>query len=186
LTSVLVADDTKNIRSLVARCLALEGYEVSEAVDGRQAIDMLLSRAYGLALIDIKLPKASGTEVLRTIRAAGVNTPVIVITAYGSVKNAVECTHLGAMAYLHKPFTAEKLKNVLAELKGANDPDEADRLIAAGRALEAMLLLKKRLADSPLEPGVYRSLAEAAGRVGLAEDAAKYRAVYECLASMRQ
>lgn len=179
---VLVADDTKSIRSLVARCLAIEGYEAVEAVDGREALELLLSQLFDLAFLDIKMPGMSGTEVLKSIRAAGNNTPVIIITAYATVKNAVECTLLGAVAYLHKPFTADKLRSVLAELRPIDIPAEAERLIASGQPQEAMHQLKKALADNPLDARIYRLLAHAAERLGKAEEAVKYRALYEGLA----
>lgn len=178
---VLVADDTKNIRVLVGKCLQLEGYEVSEAVDGKQALDMLLTGGYALAFLDIKMPGLSGTEVLKAARAAGVGTPVIIITAYATVKNAVECTQLGAVAYLHKPFTADKLRSVLAELKQPDGPADAERLLAAGRAPEAMLLLKKALSANPLDARVYRLLAEASERIGNPQDAGKYRRIADSL-----
>jgi two-component system, OmpR family, response regulator len=180
---VLVADDTKNIRTLVAKCLEMEGYEVAEAFNGSQALDLLRSQSFSMAFLDIKMPGMSGTEVLKSIRAAGNNTPVIIITAYATVKNAVECTQLGAVAYLHKPFTADKLRNVLAELKYANTPAEAERLIQSGHPQEAALVLKKALADNPLDARIYRLLAETAEQLGRVEEAAKYQAICHSLAN---
>lgn len=69
-----------------------------------------------MAFLDIKLPEVRGTEVLRRVREMGIETPIIMITAYGTVKNAVECTHLGAVAYIQKPFSADKILSVLQEL----------------------------------------------------------------------
>lgn len=113
---VLVVDDTKNIRMLLSKCLELEGYHVETAVDGKDAIAKILTEHFDLIFLDIKMPQFSGTEVLKRIRDAGVNTPVIIITAYATIKNAVECTKLGAVAYLQKPFTAEKVKKTLKEI----------------------------------------------------------------------
>lgn len=179
---VLVADDTKNIRSLVGKCLQLEGYQSVEAADGPQALELLRSQGFDLAFLDIKMPGMSGTEVLKAARAAGIRTPVVIITAYATVKNAVECTQLGAVAYLHKPFTADKLRNVLAELKEETDaPGLARKLLASGRAAEALALLKKALGENPLEGGVYALLEEASEKLGLSEDAEKYRKLYKSL-----
>ncbi len=171
---VLVADDTKNIRLLVRKCLEMEGYAVDEAADGPQALEMLRSGGYHLAFLDIKMPVLSGTEVLRTIRAQGVRTPVIIITAYATVKNAVECTQLGAVAYLHKPFTADKLRAVLAEALPADHAQAARRLLREGKPQEALPELRKALGESPLDAGVYRLLAVASARSGNREDAEKY------------
>lgn len=113
---VLVVDDTKNIRTLLSKCLELEGYSVETASDGKDAIRRILTEPFDLIFLDIKMPQFSGTEVLKQIRECGVDTPVVIITAYATIKNAVECTKLGAVAYLQKPFTAEKVKNTLKEI----------------------------------------------------------------------
>jgi len=114
---VLVVDDTKNIRTLLSKCLELEGYQVETAADGKEAIGKIMAETYDLIFLDIKMPQFSGTEVLKKIRENGINTPVIIITAYATIKNAVECTKMGAVAYLQKPFTAEKVKKTLEEMK---------------------------------------------------------------------
>lgn len=112
---VLVVDDTKNIRMILTKCLELEGYEVMTASDGKQALELFGKNTFDLAFLDIKLPEIRGTEVLKRIREAGIRTPVIIITAYATVKNAVDCTNLGAVAYIQKPFSAEKIRSVLKE-----------------------------------------------------------------------
>ena len=111
----LVVDDTKNIRILLEKTLELEGFTVETASTGSEALDKLRSQEYDLVFLDIKLPEVSGTEVLRKIRSEGNNTPVIIITAYPTVKNAVDCIQLGAITYLQKPFTADRLKNTLKQ-----------------------------------------------------------------------
>lgn len=83
---VLVVDDAKNIRMLLTKCLELEGYQVKTATNGKDALVLFSSERFDLAFLDIKLPELSGTEVLRRIRAQGNDTPVIVITAYPTVK----------------------------------------------------------------------------------------------------
>ena len=125
---VLVVDDTKNIRMILTKCLELEGYEVLTASDGKQALEMFANNTVDLAFLDIKLPEIRGTEVLKRIREAGIRTPVIIITAYATVKNAVDCTNLGAVAYVQKPFSAEKIRSVLKEfdLKSMNIEKTAD------------------------------------------------------------
>jgi two-component system, OmpR family, response regulator len=179
--SVLVADDTKNIRTLVGKCLQMEGYEVAEAADGRQALDLLKSGGFSLAFLDIKMPGISGTEVLRELRASGIETKVVIITAYATVKNAVECTQMGAAAYLHKPFTADKIRSVLEELEETDALALGERLLNLGRAQEALQTLKKALAERPLDRRIYLLLSRASSRLGLAEDAGKYNQIHDCL-----
>jgi len=148
---VLIVDDTKNIRVLLTACLELEGYEVISAKNGEEALDFFTKEFFDLAFLDIKMPEFSGTEVLRRIRSKGINTPVVIMTAFGTVKNAVDCTRLGAVAYLQKPFTADKVRNLLAELK--NDAssdininiDTAKKLIGELKLNEALNILKNTL-----------------------------------------
>lgn len=187
---VLVADDTKNIRILLMKCLQLDGYEVQTANDGAEALDALLHGAFDLAFLDIKMPLLSGTEVLKKAREMGICTPVIIITAYATVKNAVECTHLGAVAYLQKPFTADKVRNVLTELQCSKAPvlNTADdigciveRLSGEGNYKEALRLLRQELSERPLEAQIYLLLSQLSEKMGSADDAMKYRKLYDSI-----
>lgn len=187
---VLVADDTKNIRILLMKCLQLEGYEVQTANDGAEALDALLHGAFDLAFLDIKMPLLSGTEVLKKAREVGISTPVIIITAYATVKNAVECTHLGAVAYLQKPFTADKVRNVLTELQCSkasvlNTADDigciVERLSGQGNYKEALRLLRQELSERPLEAQIYLLLSQLSEKMGSADDAMKYRKLYDSI-----
>ncbi len=155
---VLVVDDTKNIRNLLTTCLEIEGYRVVAVGDGARAMELLTGEPFDLAFLDIKLPQLSGTEVLRKLRNQGLTLPVIIMTAFATVKNAVECTRLGAVAYLQKPFTADKVRNVLAEINTGFEREktdlaallqEAERLIETHRLDGADESLKKALALNP-------------------------------------
>jgi two-component system, OmpR family, response regulator len=198
--NVLVVDDTKNIRTLLTKCLEMEGYSVKTAEEGRTALSMIEKERFDLAFLDIKMPFLSGTEVLRRMREMGVNTPVIIITAYATVKNAVDCTQLGAVYYLQKPFTAGKIKTVLSEfLKGSAmdvnpdsihqnsvcDPSDvieiAENLIAAGKFTEAISILKAEVAENPFSPEIFALLASASEKLGKISDAKKYRQLQSAL-----
>jgi len=147
---ILVVDDTKNIRLMLSKCLELEGYEVKTAIDGKEALELIASLSFDLIFLDIKLPEIRGTEVLKRIREMGVGTPVIIITAYATIKNAIECTNMGAVAYLQKPFTAEKIKSVLSAMSPVNASSkvlgylkQSEELIRKGKLSEASALLKE-------------------------------------------
>jgi DNA-binding NtrC family response regulator len=161
LKKVIVVDDTKNIRTLLSKCLQMEKYEVKTASDGHEAVEMFSKESFDLAFLDIKMPFFSGTEVLKQIREMGIMTPVIIITAYATVKNAVECTRMGAVAYLQKPFSADKVRNILAELEELTDHADknyqvtAEKLINEKRFTEALYLLKKVIAENPLKAEAY-------------------------------
>jgi two-component system, OmpR family, response regulator len=161
---ILVVDDTKNIRTLLTTCLELNGNEVITASTGLEALELFESEKFDLAFLDIKLPEISGTEVLRRVRTIGINVPVVIMTAYATVKNAVECTKLGAVAYLQKPFTADKVKQVLNELSSfksdegdeiENNIEKCKSLIDSGELDQAFNLLKKTLSLDPSSKDVY-------------------------------
>lgn len=115
---VLIIDDTKNIRTLLTTCLELRDYEVLTAENGRVALDILKEKKEEIDLIflDIRMPGMSGTEVLKSLRSYGVSCPVIIMTAFATVKNAVDCTKLGAVAYLQKPFSPDRVNVILDEI----------------------------------------------------------------------
>jgi len=119
---VLVVDDTKNIRVLLTTCLEMEGFEVLSVDNGEKALEIFKNEKIDLAFLDIKMHGISGTEVLRTIREWGIGTPIIIMTAFATIKNAVECTKLGAVEYLQKPFTAQKIKNLIQTIFGGRLP----------------------------------------------------------------
>jgi two-component system OmpR family response regulator len=179
---VLVADDTKNIRALLTKCLEFEGYVVKTAVDGKTALEIIPKERFDLIFLDIRMPEISGTEVLRRIREMGINTPVVIITAFATVKNAVDCTQLGAVAYLQKPFTETKIKSVLEEvlhLKCDMSSLEdilslAKQKIKIGHFEEAEHLLKNSMPTFPLEPDIYMLLSKVCVTLNKSEDAKKY------------
>ncbi|KPU43778.1 sporulation initiation phosphotransferase F [Oxobacter pfennigii] len=161
---VLIVDDIKNIRKLLSTCLEVEGYEVITAVDGQQAIEMIERENIDLIFLDIKMPEISGTEVLKKIRAMNKNMPVIIMTAFATVKNAVECTKLGAVAYLQKPFSADKVRTMLDEMQNGGDRDCCDiedyikkvkNLISRDDYEEGFRLLKKALSIDPSRSEIY-------------------------------
>lgn len=174
---VLIIDDTKNIRLLLTKCLELEGYEVRQASGGKEGLELISAGHFDLIFLDIKLPEMSGTEVLRQLRAAGVQTPVIIITAYPTIRNAVECTRLGVVAYLQKPFTAERLRNTLQDLgeTDALDPlGAAERALKAGDGVRAIGILGPALGADPGNAELYAMLSRAYELLGDGDSAEKF------------
>ena len=114
------------------------------------------------------MPGMSGTELLKEIRGRGILTKVIMITAFATVKNAVECTKLGVIEYLHKPFTADKINNVLEKLDEerstftavSNAIKGAKKLIENERYDEGIMFLKKALAEEPSNYEIYEMLSK--------------------------
>src|SRR5271169_5112432 len=109
LGSVLIIDDEAAIRESLQTLLDLEGYEVETADDGEQGLTRLAERPFDLVLLDFALPERNGIEVLRDIRERDSELPVIMITAYGTVENAVNAMQAGATNFIQKPWDNEKL-----------------------------------------------------------------------------
>jgi len=186
----LIADDTKNIRNLLTTCLEIEGYEVIQACDGLQAFEILKKTNVDLIFLDIKMPQLSGTEVLRRIRELGDNTPVIIMTAFATVKNAIECTKMGAVAYLQKPFTVEKIKMLLSEINSKKENViqkkevtesilHIESFIENNHFDEAIKLLKKTIALETTNPKIYYLLSKAYEGIGDIENSQKFFYAYK-------
>jgi two-component system response regulator HydG len=106
---ILVVDDQRNMRTTLAIMLREAGYEVDEAGDGKQGMELGATGAYDLVITDLRMGAVSGIEVLGAVKKSFANTEVIVMTAYGTVESAVEAMRLGAHDYLQKPFTEQEL-----------------------------------------------------------------------------
>ncbi len=112
---ILVVDDESSHRQMIEAVLSAEGYEISQADDGQTAIVAVEDRFYDLVIMDIRMPKISGIEALKKIKAISPGIPIIIMTAYASVGNAVEALKSGAYDYLIKPLDIEELKILVAK-----------------------------------------------------------------------
>ena len=114
---ILVADDDAVIRKGLHRVLTAEGYAVETVSNGRAALDRLEQKRFKLLVTDLKMPGMSGLEVLASIRTCQPELPVVLITSYAAIDNAVEAMKNGATDYLAKPFEnseiIEKIKNAI-------------------------------------------------------------------------
>ena len=106
---VLVVEDHPKLRTLLSRALTSQGYAVDAREDGVQALLLLTEVTYDVVVLDLVLPRLSGLEVLRRARARNVSTPVLVLTARGSVQDRVQGLDAGADDYLIKPFAMAEL-----------------------------------------------------------------------------
>jgi two-component system response regulator MprA len=106
---ILVADDDHAVRESLRRSLAFNGYEVSTAKDGQEALELLDATSPDLVLLDVNMPRLDGLEACRRMRAAGDDTPVLMLTAKVEVGDRVLGLDAGADDYLPKPFALEEL-----------------------------------------------------------------------------
>ena len=116
MSRILVADDEASIRFVLAEALGAEGHEVVEATDGGEARRLLAQERFDFAFLDIRMPGASGLELLDELTARGADSPVVVImTAQNTFENAIEAMKRGAFDYVTKPFDLAQIEAVVAK-----------------------------------------------------------------------
>jgi DNA-binding response OmpR family regulator len=116
MTKILLVEDEEKLARFVELELKHEGYAVDKAFDGREGLEMAGGGGYDLLLLDIMLPGLNGLEVLRRLRKAGSEMPVIMLTARDAVMDKVTGLDMGADDYVTKPFSIEEL---LARIRAA-------------------------------------------------------------------
>lgn len=102
--SILVVDDEDALRTVLSSELINEGYDIKTASDGDEAIGVLDTGRFDMVLLDIKMPRVSGFEVLKHIRQNHAGTKVVMLTAFADLKNAIESKKLGADDFVSKPY----------------------------------------------------------------------------------
>lgn len=117
--SVLVVDDEPIVCHSLRRILNKQSCQVEEAFDVDAAMQKMKLNKFDLIFLDLKMPKRSGMEVLKTIKKLYPDIPVIMITGYASIETAVEATKLGAYQFVPKPFTPDELKSVALQALAA-------------------------------------------------------------------
>ena len=106
---ILVVDDEDGIRNLIRDALSLSGYTVTSAKYGLEALALIRNKKWDLCILDINLPKIDGFALLEKIREAGINTPVLMLSARGESVDVTRGLKLGADDYVRKPFGLEEL-----------------------------------------------------------------------------
>jgi DNA-binding NtrC family response regulator len=109
-SSILIVDDEENMRFVISRALSGDGYDVSEATTGEQALDLIGKTTPDLVIMDQRMPGINGIDALTRIKKEHPRLPVILLTAHGNVESAVKAMKAGAADYLTKPFDLEELK----------------------------------------------------------------------------
>jgi DNA-binding response OmpR family regulator len=107
--NILLVEDEEKVASFISKGLEEEGYIVETANNGRKGLELLGERSYDILLLDLMIPEIDGLEVLRNIRAWGINTPVLIITAKSSKEDVVKGLDTGSDDYLTKPFSFDEL-----------------------------------------------------------------------------
>ncbi|OLS01977.1 sigma-54-dependent transcriptional regulator [Tissierella creatinophila] len=159
-SKILIADDEVNMIWALKKALTKEGYEIISAEDGLGALDSFKKHEPDLVILDLKMPKMDGMEVLENIKNINPKIPVIMITAHGSTKLAVEAMKLGALDYISKPFDIEELRVVIRralEYKHLNDEvnylrgklkEDNPKIIYQSKIMEDLLNLVYKVAPT--------------------------------------
>jgi two-component system response regulator PilR (NtrC family) len=159
--SILIVDDEEIVREALEALLVGEGYEAVSAATGGRGLELVANRQFDAVLLDLMLPDRNGLEILDEIRRIDDELPVVMVTAFGTIENAVAATKQGAFYYFTKPF---KNDEVVAILRNAI---ERRRLLLENRALRDRLRsgahrFDEIIGGSPRMAAVYDLIARAA------------------------
>ncbi len=178
-TRLLMIDDDRNFRRVTSLALRKDGYEVVEAGDGREGLQRLQNGGIDVVLCDLNMPVMDGMEFLQALEARGIETSVIVVTAYGSIESAVDAMRSGAFDYVTKPVNRGALRVAIdraVEFRQLREENrrlreriaggrEVDRLLGSSENMQELRKTLTRLAETDVpvlirgESGVGKELA---------------------------
>ena len=141
---ILVIEDEKKVARFIEQGLREEKYTVDVAFDGEEDMSRALSEAYDLVITDVMMPKKSGIEVIRELRAKGRNLPILCLTARSEVGDKVEGLDAGADDYITKPFLFEELSARVRSLLRRSDMEKKTQLVSHDLVLDTVTHTAKR------------------------------------------
>lgn len=158
--SVLIIDDDETVRDVLRSFLSGKGFEISLAEDGQTGLELIKNNKYDIILTDLMMPTLTGIDLLKEVSAANITTPILVITAFGTVQTAVEAMKLGAFEYVTKPFNLDEIMLVIEKALNVSKLQKENVMLK-------MQLMKKYqyeglIGDSPEMQSVYRLIAQVA------------------------
>ncbi|HEV3020622.1 MAG TPA: sigma-54 dependent transcriptional regulator [Burkholderiaceae bacterium] len=164
---VLVVDDEPHMRRVLEIMLKQAGYRVFAAGNGREALKVIRDGSIDLVITDLRMPEMDGIELLACMRKEGLATPVIVITAFGSIESAVEAMKAGAIDYLVRPFDVEALEMTISRvLRGVEVARQNrfmreelnrgwDAFVGSSQAMQAVYELIRQVAPNKTSVMIY-------------------------------
>lgn len=120
---ILIVDDDKELRTHLAEIITGAGYQAHEAASGREAVEKAADEDFDVVLLDLIMPKMSGSDVLIELRRVCPRTRIIMITAFATIDNAVDAIRRGASDYMSKPF---KIEDLLARIRRILEEDRVE------------------------------------------------------------
>ncbi|HEY5961922.1 MAG TPA: sigma-54 dependent transcriptional regulator, partial [Polyangiaceae bacterium] len=160
---ILVVDDEPNLRRVLAALLVRDDYDVETAEDGAQALEILKEHHIDMVITDLRMPRVDGMELLRRALAMDPELPVVIITAHGTVDNAVEALKTGAFDYITKPFDQTEVRTIVKKALRTRDlaATEATRaeqdgsgetrygIIGRSNGIKDLYAVLERVSDTP-------------------------------------
>jgi DNA-binding NtrC family response regulator len=157
---ILVVDDEINMRNALFEALTRQGHAVDLAENGQEAIEKFKANPFDLVITDVRMPRKDGMALLREIKKASPQTPVVVVSGYGTVETAVEAMRDGAFDYILKPFSLDMIEQTVerALRNGSNGTsvarknpvsDKARPIITRDAVMQRLLEMAKGVAPSP-------------------------------------
>ena len=167
---ILLVEDDDKIASFIVKGFKAEGFAVDHAADGEDGLHLALTEPYDAAIIDLMLPKRDGLSLIEQMRREKIKTPVIILSARGSVDDRVKGLHTGGDDYLTKPFAfSELLARVQALIRRSLDVSEPTKLVVGDVSINIVTREVVRAGQSielqPLEFSLLEYLMRNAGRV---------------------
>lgn len=167
---ILLVEDDLKIASFILKGLKAAGFAVDHASDGEDGLHMALTEPYDTAIIDIMLPKLDGLSLIEKMRKEKINTPVIILSAKGSIDDRVKGLQTGSDDYLTKPFAfSELLARVQALIRRSSGVSEPTRLVVRDCSLNLLTRevtrSSKKIDLQPLEFSLLEYLLRNAGKV---------------------
>ena len=153
LKPILVVDDDPQMRSALKEAIQRMGYSVVICDGGEDALSKLQQSAYSLVVTDMKMPKMDGLTLLKEVRRRIGHLPVLVITGFGTVENAVESMKVGATDYLMKPFSFDSLKKALDTIINRIKPDKG--ILTENEDMKKIINLAENLAGNDITVLIY-------------------------------
>ncbi|HEY0839648.1 MAG TPA: response regulator, partial [Vulgatibacter sp.] len=158
---VLIVDDEANLRKVLAATLKREGYDIVQAADGAQAIEIFDKGGIDIVVSDLVMPKLGGFEVLQHVLEKAPEVPVILITAHGTVDSAVQAIKTGAFDYVTKPFEQSELRQVIGKAAATRDLGRGNltsfldgeripsRIVGESVGMQEVYRIVEKVADTP-------------------------------------
>ncbi|MFA6239807.1 MAG: sigma-54 dependent transcriptional regulator [Candidatus Hydrogenedentales bacterium] len=159
---MLVVDDEPGMRHFLEGIFKDRGFDVSAVSNGEKAIQLLQEQAFDVVITDLKMPGKDGLAVLRAARAAAIESPVILVTAYATIETAVDAMRMGARDFIQKPFRMDeielKVDKIVGESRATTRPTEGKRILDSGdRKMVGESSETKQLLKMILKIGASRS-----------------------------